>query len=62
MDARCPTPPYVVSQTCGRCGKVHNGAQTPPGWSTHPRHGLVCDDCDETLSLAAQVGAPGIAA
>lgn len=34
---------------CSRCGRPHNGT-LPRGWGQYPGHGLLCDDCGESLT------------
>lgn len=50
------TTAQAASHECGRCGRIHNGAKPGPGWSEHPDFGKLCDDCSESVQLAAKMG------
>ena len=50
--------PEARTYECARCSRTHNGASTPPGWGFEAGQGLLCDDCDNQLRLAAVTGTP----
>lgn len=47
----CHTSSFAASMhECSRCSRPHNGT-LPRGWGQYPGHGLLCDDCGDSLTM-----------